>query len=79
MKSLLCVLAICLTSLQVKNEVCRLVCRNDSYDTGQYLSAQKSCLCGVMKKYEDLEEKPLRLPSKNKSDQDERITINLEL
>lgn len=65
MKYLL-LLALCLTTAQVKNEVCRLICRNESYDTGYYLKAQKACLCGVIKKYEELEEKSLILPKKIK-------------
>lgn len=76
MRLALGVLIVCLTTAQVNNEVCRLICRNDTYDTGIYLSAQKSCLCGVMKKYEDLGEKRLSLPNKRtKPDKEERIFI----
>lgn len=66
MKQFLFVMLVCLTTVQVNNEVCRLICRNDSYDTGIYLKAQSACLCGVMKKYTDLEEKPVKVPHKFK-------------
>lgn len=74
MKYLL-LLALCLTTAQVKNEVCRLICRNESYDTGYYLKTQKACLCGVIKKYEDIEEKTLLMPKQSKNKPKER---NLE-
>ncbi len=73
MKSLICVIALCLTSAQVNNEVCRLVCRNDGYDTGSYLAKQKSCVCGVIKTYETLNEKGLKLPNKSELKKEETL------
>lgn len=66
MRAIVMLLLVCLTTSQVKNEVCRLICRNDTYDTGIYLSAQKACLCGVIKQYTELEEKRLNMPTKIK-------------
>lgn len=63
---LILLLAICLTTVQVNNEVCRLICRNDSYDTGIYIKAKAACLCGVLKPYQELAEKRMKLPAKRK-------------
>ena len=48
------VVIICYSKVDIKNNVCWALCRNDGADTGSYEQKTNNCICGYRKNFKEI-------------------------